>query len=190
MSDQGWMECLSSAQVAGPTLASFTTAASMLPTHSVHTIPADFWSLGKSLWVRASGSLSNVVTAQPTFTFDLRFGSTVQWSSGALLCATTAHTTVPFWIDLQLTCRSIGSGTAATTITQAVVASRAFVDTGAGADVTTGGHPFLLAPEGTPAAGGGFNSNASQAVDMFVACSASNAANAITLQQYQLLSVN
>lgn len=190
MSNQGWMECVSSAQAAGPTLASFTTAASILPPAAVYTIGTDQWALGKALWVRFSGQIGNVVTSVPTFTFDVRFGSAVQWSSGAISVSTTAHTTVPFWFDVQMTCRSVGSGTSATMMTQGIGASRAFIDSGASADITTLGHPTLLVPETTPAVGTGFSSNASQSVDVFCACSASNAANAVTLLQYQLIVCN
>lgn len=188
MPSQGWAEALSSQQVAGPTLATFTTAASMLSPHAKHTIPADDWFIGKAFLVRGSGQVSNVVTAQPTFTFDWRLGSSVQWSSGALLCSTTAHTTVPFWFEIMMTCRAIGA--TASMMTQGWVASRAFLDLGATADITTLGHPTLLAPETTPAVGSTFDSNASLSADMFCACSTSNAGNAITLQQYHLISLN
>lgn len=187
MPGQSWTEAIASQQVAGPTLASFTTAVSMLSPHAKHSIPADDWFIGKAYLVRASGQISNVVTAGPTFTFDWRLGSAVQWSSGALQCSTTAHTTVPFWIEVMLTCRAVGSS--ASMMTQGWVASRAFIDA-TGADATTIGHPTLLAPETTPAVGTTFDSNTTQNADMFVACSTSNAANAITLQQYHLLSLN
>jgi hypothetical protein len=194
MSNQPWVECLSSAQVAGPTLASFTTAASILPTHARHTISADDWALGKSLWIRASGQISNVITAQPTFTFNFCLGTVatpiIVFTTGAILCSTTAHTTVPWWLDIQLTCRALGSGTAANLFGQAIAYSRAFIDSGATADITTLGHPTLLAPETTPAVGTGFDSNLAQVSDLMCACSVSNAANTIRLEQYQLLSLN
>lgn len=185
MPNMGWVDNLASAQAAGPTLASFTAGVTMLPSQARHTIETDDWWIGRVLQVKASGQVSNVVTAQPTFTFDFRLGSSVQWSSGAILTSTTAHTTVPFWIDLMITCRAVGS--TANCMVQGWVASRAFIDLGATADITTAGHPFLLAPEGTPALGSNFDSNASLVADMFCACSVSNAANAVTLQQYVLL---
>jgi hypothetical protein len=184
------MECLSSAQVAGPVLNTFTTAVSCLPTHARHTIPGDDWELGKMLWVRASGAISNVVTSVPSFTFEFRLGPTsniVAFTTGALLTSTTAHTNVPFFLDIQLTCRSIGSGTSGTLMGQAVASSRAFIDAGATADITTLGHPVLLAPETAPAVGTGFDTNVSNIADLFVSCSASSASNGVTLHQYQLL---
>lgn len=190
MSNQGWCEVLATAQTAGTNLVSFTTSASLLPAQALHTIGTDDWFIGKSLMVKAAGQVSNVVTAQPTFTFNLLFGAVTVWTSGAILTSTTAHTTVPWTLEVMLTCRSIGSGTTATLMGQGWTMSRAWIDAGASADITTTGHPTLLVPETTPAVGSGFSSNASQSVDFQAACSVSNAANAIQLQQYWLMSLN
>ena len=193
MGNQGWAECVSSAQVAGPNLVSFTTAVSLLPTPARHTIPGDDWFLGKAIRIRAAGRISNVVTAQPTFTFEFRLGPTsniVAWTSGAILTSTTAHTTVPWWLDIMLTCRALGSGTAGNMMGQGQAMSRAFIDTGATADLVTGGHPGLMVPETTPAVGTGFDTNISNITDLFCACSVSNAANAIQLEQYHLEILN
>jgi hypothetical protein len=194
MPHQGWQETLSTAQVAGASLASFTTAVSMLPTPARYTIGSDDWALGKMLRITAAGYVGNVVTAQPTFTVDVRFGTIatpiVVFNMGAMLCSTTAHTTVPWFLDLIMTCRSLGSGTAATMIGQGVLTSRAFLDTGATADLVTGGHPTLIVPETTPAVGTGFDSNTPQTVDLFVACSVSNASNTWRCEQYALQQLN
>jgi len=191
MPQQGWLEVLSSAQTAGASLASFTTAVSMLPTPARHTIPADEWWIGRTLHIKAAGYVGNVVTAQPTFTVDVRFGTIatpiVVFNMGAMLCSTTAHTTVPWYLDLMLTCRSLGSGTAGTMIGQGTLTSRAFLDTGATADLVTGGHPTLAVPETTPAVGTGFDTNTANVVDLFVACSTSNAANTWRCEQYALI---
>jgi hypothetical protein len=92
-------------------------------------------------------------------------------------------------LDLILTCRSIGSGTAATMMGQGLLTSRAFVDTTAVADsVQT--MTALTMPKGTPTVGTGFDSNQSQTVDLFVACGTSNAANTWRCEQYILQSLN
>lgn len=189
---EGWVECLATAHGAGPTLASFTTAVSCLPSQARHTIGNDDWWEGKPIWFSAQGQISNVVTAQPSFTFEFRLGPTsniVAFSSGAILTSTTAHTTVPFWLWGEFTVRSLGSGTGGTIMGQMRAQSRAFLDSGATADLVTSGHPDLLAPETTPAVGAGFDTNGGNIADLFVACSVSNAANAITLQQYKLFQV-
>jgi hypothetical protein len=191
MPNQGWLEVLASSQVAGASLASFTTAVSMLPTPARHTIPADEWWIGRTIYIKAAGYVGNIVTSQPTFTVDVRFGTIatpiVVFNMGAMLTSTTAHTTVPWYLDLMMTCRSIGSGTAGTMIGQGVLTSRAFLDTGATADLVTGGHPTLTVPETTPAVGTGFDTNTANVVDLFVACSASSASNTWRCEQYALL---
>lgn len=187
MSEQSWVETLSSMQVAGPSLASFTTGVSGLSSHAKFTIPADSWFIGKALHVRGSGQIGNVVTAAPSFTFDFRLGSSVQWSSGAQLTSTTAHTTVPFWFEVMVTCRAIGA--TANCMTQGWVASRAFI-AASGADSNVLGHPMMLAPITTPAVGSNFDSSTSLSADFFVTCSVSNAANTFQLQQYWLQSLN
>jgi hypothetical protein len=152
-------------------------------------INPDDWYEGRQLRIIAAGEVSNVVTSQPTFTFEFRLGPTsniVAWSSGAILTSTTAHTTVPWWLDVILTCRSLGASTSATLMGQGRTDSRAWLDAGATADITTLGHPTLLVPETTPAVGTGFDSTVTNVADLFVACSASNAANAIRVHQYAL----
>lgn len=190
MSVESWYKCLSSAETAGPVLNTFTTAVSCLPTPARHTIHEDAWWIGKRFRVRASGGVSNVVTAQPTFTFEFRLGPTsniVAFTTGAILCSTTAHTLVPWMLDIEMTCRAVGSGTAANLMGQGIIHSRAFIDAGASADITTLGHTSLLVPETSPAVGTGFDTNVANVTDLFVSCSTSNAGNGITLQQYELL---
>lgn len=188
MSNTGWVETIATAQASGTNLASFTTAASLLPSQAVHTIATDEWYIGKQLRIVAAGAVSNVVTSQPTYTFNVNFGATTVFTTGAILTSTTAHTTVPWWLEILLTCRAVG--TSANLMGQGWTMSRAWMDSGANADITTTGHPTLMVPETTPAVGSNFSSNASQSVDLLVACSASNASNAIQLHQYSLMSMN
>jgi hypothetical protein len=192
MSLQTWQETLIAASTDGPSRSTFTTAVSMLPPESRYTIPANFFVPGKSLRIRATGRVSNVVTAQPTFTVDFRLGPTsniVVWNGGAMLTSTTVHTTVPWMLEVMLTCRAIGAGTSATLFGVGTLESRAFVDSGATADAASG-HSTLVLPETTPAVGTGFDSTVANVADMFVACSVSNAANLWQCHQYVLESLN
>lgn len=177
-------DVLSTAQLAGTNLASFTTAASILPAQAKYTVPADEWWLGRVLRIRASGRVSNVVTAAPTFTLSVNFGGTSVFSGGAMQCSTTAHTTVPWYFELQLTCRAVGA--TANLMGQGWLLSRAFQIGTAGADNATMLCPLIL-PGTTPAVGSNFDSNASQQIDLLAACSTSNASNAIQLEQYELI---
>lgn len=187
MSGYGYVELLTTAQSAGPS-STAVGPATLLPGQALHTLAPDDWFIGKSLWIRASGRVSNVVTAQPTFTFNVLFGATTVFTTGAILTSTTVHTTLPWVLDVQLTCRAVGA--TANLMGQGIVASRAFLDLGATADITTSGHPFLLAPETAPAVGSNFNSNASQQVDLQYVLSTATAGNLIQLEQYWLFSLN
>jgi hypothetical protein len=190
MSAGGWLECLTSAKVAGPSLSTFTTAVTAIPSPARHTIPADEWDEGDQILIMAAGRVSNVITTQPTFTFQFMLGTVatpiIAATTGAVLTSATAHTTVPWTLFWQMTVRAIGSGTAGNLMHQATASSRAFVDAGTGGDVTTTGHPSLLAPETTPAVGTGFDTNIANVADFFIACSASAAGNLIQVEQYAL----
>lgn len=192
MSLQTWQETLVTAQVDGTALSSFTTGVSMLPAAARYTLPANYFSIGKALRIRAAGRVSNVVTSQPTFTFTVQMGPTsniIVFSGGAMTTSTTAHTNVPWELEVLLTCRSIGNGSAATLMGQGRVFSQAFVASGATADGANT-HTMLMIPNTAPAVGAGFDSTAATVVDLFAACSSSNASNAITLHQYTLESLN
>jgi hypothetical protein len=192
VSAQGWVETPIVATSAGGALSSFTTAVSALPTAARYKIGANVFNVGKMLRIEWAGALSNVVTAQPTFTFQFQLGPTSNitvFSTGALTTSTTAHTNVPVMGEFLLTCRSVGSGTSATLMGQGRVFSQAFVASGATAD-SANGHTMLLAPNTAPAVGTGFDSTVDNWADLFVACSTSNAGNAFTLHQYALQVLN
>jgi len=185
---QGYVRTLAALRSDGPSRASFTTAITALNEHARAVIEPSTWYEGRVLRAIWAGRISNVVTASPTFTFEFRLGPTsniVAFSTGALVTSTTAHTTVPIWGEFLLTCQILGAGTAAKLMGQGWVASRAIVDV-SGADVTTTGHPILLAPETTPAQGTGFDSTIENVADLFVACQTSNAANLFQMHQYIL----
>jgi hypothetical protein len=185
----GYCSTLATAQGAGNALNTFTTAASLLTgsaAQALHTIAPDDWAIGKQLLIKATIAVGNVVTAQPTFQFDVFFGSTSVFNTGAILTSTTAHTALPCDLEILLTCRAVGS--TANLIGQAKITGRPFLVTGAGAvgDLTTLGHTVLAVPQTTPAVGANFSSNASQQVDLRATCSASSASNTVQLFQYSL----
>lgn len=188
MSSQSWNEVLVNSRAAGTALNAFTTAVSILPTGDVFTLPANFFTVGKMLRVTLTGSISNIVTTPGTITFEFKLGSVVAFTTGAMQLSTTAHTTKPFKLDILLTCRSIGSGTSATLMGQAVMQSQT-VNATAVADGTQT-HTMLLAPNTAPAAGTGFASTSALAVDMYCGFSISDAGNQVQMQEYVLESLN
>lgn len=183
---KGYVSTLSTAEGAGNALSSFTTAASLLTgsaAQALFTIPTDYFFIGKVLRIWAVVAIGNVVTTSPTFTFNVMFGATSVFTTGAYVTSTTAHTALPVELDIYLTCRAVGAS--ANLIGQARATGRPFIKASA-TDSTAVGDPSILGPATTPAVGSNFNSNASQQVDLQVACQTSNASNTAQLYEYML----
>lgn len=196
MSLQTWEETLVSQYVDSPLQNTYTTAKSIFgvdgtdqAAHCKYTLPANFWVPGKTVAVNLRGDLSNIVTTPGTVTFQFMLGSVIAWTSGAINFSTTAHTTLPFWLDLDLTCQIAGGGTQAKLMGQGQIQSQCVSNT-AVADAVTTSLPSLLLPNTTPAQGTGFDSTAAQKVDIFVGFSISNAGNGVRARQYRLRSMN
>lgn len=170
---------------AGPALSASTTPTSLLDSSAKFTMPANLLvGPGDEFYISGMGQISNIVTTPGTFTLDFRLGGTVVYNSGAMQLSTTAHTTLPFWFEIWLTCRAIGS--AANFMGQGKFISQALNISSS--DSATG-HSVLLAPNSTPTVGNSFDSTAAQQADVFGTFSINNAANAFTLQQYRLLAL-
>lgn len=181
----GLVQSLITAQVAGAALNTSATATSLLPAQAKLTLPTNYFNdIGRPLRIRASGKLSNIVTTPGTLTMDIRFGATVVFNGGAMQMSTTAHTDVPWWWEVWMTLRA--SGSSANFMGQSVFTSQAVSISGA--DPTTG-HSILMAPNTAPAVGSNFDATALQQIDLFGKFSISNAANSITLEQYEVFSL-
>jgi len=168
----------------GSGLSNSTSATSLLPAQAKLTLPANYLDyVGRRLKISAQGRISNIVTTPGTLTLQLKLGSTVVFDGGAMQLSTTAHTTLPWWWDVELTVRAIGSS--ANLIGQGRFMSQAASISGA--DPTTG-HSLLLTPNATPAVGSNFDSTAALVLDLFATFSIANSGNAITLHQYEVQS--
>lgn len=196
MSLQTWEETLVSQYVDSPLQTTYTTAKSIFgvdgtdqAAHCKYTLPANFWVPGKSMAVQLRGDLSNIVTTPGTVTFQFMLGAVIAWTSGAINFSTTAHTALPFWLDLDLTCQVAGGGTQAKLMGQGIITSQCVSNT-AVADSVANSIPNLLLPNTTPAQGTGFDSTAAQKVDIFVGFSISNAGNGVRARQYRLRAMN
>lgn len=182
MSLQTWGETLISAQIDGTALASSTTATSILPPAAKFTLPANFYSIGKAIRVTGYGRISTT-TGPPTITLDVRHGSTVVFNGAAV--TTVASLTNKTWKFVAvLTCRAIGASTTANLMGSGELTSSAVVG-------STGGNAnTAMLPDSAPAVGTGFDSTASQVVDLFATWSASSASNSIQLHQFLLEALN
>ena len=150
----------------GPTLTA-AAAASCIPTANRLILPNNYWTIGKQWKVKMQGRISCVVTTPGTARFDLRTGPSgtiVAFDTGALNLNIVAKTTVPFDLEIDLTCRSVGTGTSTTLFGIGKFTSEAVV----GAPLpSAGGNGVLMVPVGTPAVGTGFDNTAANAVDFF-----------------------
>jgi len=191
MSKQIWMEALGNAQGDGSALSNSTTATSILPAPAKVGLYANYFDqIGKALRITAAGRVSNIVTTPGTLTLDVRMGPTsniVVFNGGAMQLSTTAHTNVPWYLEVLLTLRALGSGTSANLMGQGLCWSQALSISGA--DPTTG-HSFLMIPNTAPAVGTGFDSTSAMIIDLFAAFSIANAGNAITCHQFLVESLN
>lgn len=150
----------------GPTLAT-AARASCIPTANRIVLPNNFFYIGRAIRVQISGRISCAVTTPGTARFDICLGAagtTIVFDTGALNLNVVAKTTVPFWLEVILTCRAVGSGTATTFFPMGLFQSEAVV----GAPLpTVGGNGSLLVPVGTPAVGAGMDNTAASALDVF-----------------------
>ncbi len=178
------VQSLVSAQSDGPALASSTAATTLLPTQAKLTLPASYFDYpGRRLRVTAQGRISNIVTTPGTLTLELRFGSTIIFSGGAMQLSTVAHTDVPWWWTVELTVRAVGS--TASFMGQGMFCSQAA--NVSSADSITG-HSFVMTPNTAPAIGTTFASGTAMTMDLYGKFSVSDPANAITLHQYEVQS--
>jgi len=178
----------------GPALNTYTTAKSVFGAATDaagqvrYTAAPNFWQIGKCLKVTALGDISNIVTTPGTLTFEFRTGPTsniVAWTSGAVQLSTTAHTSLPFWLEIMMTCQAVGPGTLTKLMGQGRITSICTVNTNV-ADSVANTLPTLLLPNTTPAQGTGFDSTAASVLDLFAGFSISNAGNGIRIRQFAL----
>lgn len=189
MSVQSWQETLVTQQSAGTLFNTYTTAKSVINPQALYTLPAGFWSIGKMLRVAVAGAVSNIVTTPGLMNFQVKVGSVAAFDTGNIQLNATAHTTLPFWLDILLTCRSVGSGTSATLMGLAQATGQMFTRT-AGQTDDAQGMQTILAPQTAPAAGTGFDSTVANILDFWTGFTISNAGNGVQIHQYKVVSLN
>lgn len=181
---QAWTETLIASKIAGPNLTGSTSATSLLNVQEKLSMYAGFWYVGRVLRIRATGQLGNIVTTPGTLTLDVRMGPTsniIVFNGGAMQLSTTAHTALPFDLEILLTCRAVGLTTTSNLMGQGRMTSQSLSLTAVADSTTT--CATLLLPNTTPAVGTGFDYSVSMVLDLFGTFSLSNA-NAIQLQQF------
>lgn len=189
MSKQLWEETLIAMTTAGSSFGNYDTAASVLPAPAKLTLPAGFFEIGRTLEIEAWGSISNIVTTPGLITFQAMLDSVIAFTTGQIQLNATAHTTLPFYLKMSLVCRSVGSGTDAKFMGMAFVIGKMFTVT-AGQTDGANTNTVMMAPATAPALGTGWDSSASQTLDLFVGWTIADVGNVIKLEQYFVRSRN
>ena len=193
MSFQSWQETLGVQRAAGTLFTTYTTAKSVINPDALVQLPPNYFMPGRVLHIVATGGISNIVTTPGLMNFQVKLGTLAApvtvFDTGNIQLNAIAHTTLPFWLDLFLTCRSTGSGTAATLMGQANVNGLMFTRTAGQVD-SVQDMPTVLAPATAPAVGGGFDSTIATILDFWVGFTISNAGNGIQIQQYRVMALN
>lgn len=174
----------------GSALASYQTAKSVINAGSIVTLPPNYFYLGKRMRISALMGISNLVTAQCTFTFQVQLGPTsaiVAWTSGAIKATTSAHVTLPTTLVIDLKCDAVGTGTSAKLIGAGILGGVVFT-TGAVADGTYGSG--IVVPVTAPADGTGFDSTVTNLLDFWVGIQTSDPANGIQVFNYCVEDLN
>src|SRR5678809_839425 len=116
MSLQSWQETLVQSTTDGPTLAA-AARASCIPVANRIILPNNFFYIGRALKFMLSGRISCAVTTPGTARFDICMGAagtTIVFDTLALNLNVVAKTTVPWYFEVKLVCRAVGTGTSTT----------------------------------------------------------------------------
>lgn len=170
----GFVQLLTAQRAAGTLFNTYTTSKTILNPTEVIALPANYLARDSMFAIKVMGAISNVVTAVPTITFEVKIGSVAAWSSGALSCNASANTLLPFMLDIDLRVDTEGSGTTAKLMGTGRITCAALANTTAVVPVTS------------PAVGTGFDSTAAANLDFWAGWSASNAGNGVQIYNYQV----
>jgi len=187
MSYNSWKQTLITQQIDGTALASSTTQTSLLPGAAKFNLPANLLAIGTKFQIIAGGRMGTVVTTPGTFTFEVKFGSVVVFTSGAISLAVVAQTNAAWKLEIELVCRAIGASTTANMFGIGEFSSRTVIGSPTNA---VGGVGSIILPDTSPTVGTGFDSTVSNVVDLFGTWSVSNAANTIRCDTFELVLCN
>jgi len=188
MSQQSYNETLITQPDAGTLFATYTTAKTVINPNALYTLPANWFRIGRKLRVTIHGAISNIVTTPGLMNFQVKVGSVAIYDSANIQLNATAHTTLPFWAQIDMTCRAIGNSTNANVMGLGVFIGKMFTTTAGTTDGTD--MPAVIAPAIAPVVGTGFDSTIANIVDLFVGFTISNGGNGVRIDQYELVALN
>lgn len=195
---QTFQETLVAQSIAGTSFGTFTTAKSVIPPICLFQFPPNYLYVGKVFRIRVAGGIGTLVTTPGTMAFQVMIAAVIAWTSGNIQLNATAHTNLPFTLDLLLTCRAIGITTSANMLGMGVLTGVMFTKTIAATDLwgrvsaadAAVSEVVINVPITAPAVGTGFDSTIANVMDFFVGFSVSNAANTVKIEQYTVEALN
>lgn len=184
---QTWVETIASSQADSTAVTNTVTETSMLPSNANVILPSNYFiNLGQTLYVRAFGRSSTVVTTPGTLQLSVKLGGT--GASGTAVATfttptltTTAQTNVTWWLEWFLQLRVTGSSAQFMHTAQ-------FTSAILNNDTTT--PRTTMFPTTAPAVGTAFDARSSQQFDLTAKYSVANAANSIQTHGFTLQSLN
>jgi hypothetical protein len=188
MPKQAWAQGLAAQRGQGTLFNTYTTAKTVINQEALYPIGANALALGDSFHVSVKGGISNIVTTPGTITFQIMFGSIVVWSSGAIQLNATAHTTLPFSLEVDLVVQLLNTtvgGAIAKMMGIGVLTGVMFTKT-AGQTDGANSESVITVPVTAPALGAAFDSTIGQTMDFWAGFSISNAGNGIQVATYRV----
>jgi len=181
----GYVECVVAANASSALFTTYTTSKTVIDSSGLWDAPRQYFKVGRKGRLRVAGAISNIVTTPGTITFEFKIGSVVAWTSGAIQLNASAHTTLPFFLDMAFTVQAFGSGTATKLLGIGTAEGLMFTRT-AGQTDDAQGMQTIIVPQTNPAQGTGFDGTSSQGTDFWTGFSISNAGNGIRTDEYSL----
>jgi hypothetical protein len=194
------MQRLAAQTAAGTIFDTFTTAKTVINQQALCYIGGNTLNVGDSFRVTVRGAMTTLVTTPGTVTFQMMMGPTtpptiIVWTSGAIQLNATAHTLLPFTLELDLTLQVINTtvgGAVAKFIGMGTLIGVMFTKTIAATDLwgrvsaadAAVSEVALNVPVTAPAQGTAFDSTVTNIFDFHTAFSVSSASNRIQIHQY------
>lgn len=184
-------QIIASIPVAGTRYVSYTTSQSMLTTTTATAASMGFVTLtpiqllpGSYLEIDFLAAVSNRVTGPDTFTINVKLGSVIAFTTGAITLTTTAHTNIPLWGSIGLQVQAVGNGTLSQLKGVCRMQGQMVQQGGtAGADSATLSNTVIY-PNTAPALGTGFDGTVGNTLDFHTAQSFSGSGNGFGLDTY------
>ena len=169
MSLQTWQETIVQSVTDGPTLTA-AARASCIPTANRVVLPNNYFYVARTLKISMSGRISSLITTPGTARFDVCLGAagtTIIFDSLAILLDTVAaHTTVAWFLELELICRAVGATTLTTFFPGKALWTCEDI-LGVPAIAPKGVLSAVLPWNTAPAVGAGMDNTAASALDVF-----------------------